>query len=82
MGGVGMPLWFVLGLAALGVGSWFSKSGLVNIMLMVMCGAGLELADTIFPVADQAELHYAMYGILIFGIIFALVQIITRVKHI
>jgi hypothetical protein len=76
-----MPLWYILGLVALAVGAWFSQSIIVNIMLMIMCAGGFELADASL-LAFSEPLYYCIRGVLICGIVFALIQIFTRVKHI
>ena len=75
-----MPLWYILGLVALAVGAWFSQSIVVNIMLMIFCAGGFELTD--IYLAFPEPLYYAIRGVLILGIVFALLQLFTRVKHI
>ena len=75
-----MPLWYILGLAALAVGSWFSQSIVVNIMLMIFCAGGFELTDLYLTFSQP--LYYSIRGVLILGIVFALLQLFTRVKHI
>jgi hypothetical protein len=79
MGGIGMPLWYLFGLAALAAGAWWSRSMLVNIMVAAMAGGGFPLADATLEVGSA--LYWAIYLILILAIVYSLIQIFTRVDH-
>jgi hypothetical protein len=80
MGGIGMPLWYILGIVALAAGAWWAKSMLVYIMLAAMAGAGFPLAESAFGGTGPA--YFGMVLILVLAVVYSLAQILGgRVEH-
>jgi hypothetical protein len=78
-GGIGMPLWYLFGLAALAAGAWWSRSMLVNIMVAAMAGAGFPLVESTLEAGSAT--YWGVYLVLILAVVYALIQIFTRVEH-
>lgn len=74
-----MPLWFILIWIAIGVLAYFSKTLIGNVAWIVASIAGIIMANSSMEMS--VDMRVGLTATLVVVIGFAIVQIVTRVKH-